>query len=57
MNEMIQSNRDNAAIVQPLLKTILILAKRGLDSDSANSAGDILNLLTAQITTVSATDA
>ena len=52
LNEMVQAHRDNEAIVQPLLKTILILASNeqgGLDADSSDSAGDILNLITATI--------
>ena len=54
---MIQSNKTNQAIVEPLLKTILILANSGLEADSQESAGDILNLVTSQIADTSATDA
>ena len=52
LNEMVQAHRDNEAIVLPLLKIILILASNeqsGLDADSSDSAGDILNLLTSSI--------
>lgn len=55
LNEMIQAHRDNMVIVQTLLKTILVLksVEQGLNVDSSDSAGDILNLLTQTITTVS----
>ena len=56
---MIQSHRDNQRIVEPLLKAALVLANssQGLDSDSKDSAGDILNLLTSNIATVVPSDA
>ena len=45
--------------MQPLLQTILILTNtgKGIDADSSDSAGDILNLLTTVVTTVKPTDA
>lgn len=57
LNEMIQSNRSNVQIVEPLLKTISVLAKNRVEFMSSESAGDILDLLTKEITTVSASDA
>ena len=59
LNELVQAHRDNMVIVQTLLKTILVLqsSEQGLNVDSSDSAGDILNLLTQTITSVSPTDA
>ena len=59
LNEMIQSHRDNSAIVQPLLKSFLVLSstEQGMDADSSDSTGDILNLLTSAITTTTPSDA
>ena len=57
---MIQGHRDNTAIVQPLLKTILVLSSAqgqdGLETDSNDSAGDILSLLTTSISQAVASD-
>ena len=58
LNEMLQSHRDNTAIVQPLLKTLLVLSRstESVDADSKDSAGDILSLLTSSIASTMPSD-
>lgn len=59
LSELIQNSRDKPDIVQVLLKSFLMLTSgdHGLDSDSTESAGDILSLLTATISSLTPSDA
>ena len=51
LNEMIKSHRDNSRIVEPLLKSVLLVASTDqvTDTDTDAAAGDILDFLTASI--------
>ena len=48
LNEMIQENRDNPRVYEPLLKSILILGTH-LQGTDENSCNDILNLLRSKV--------
>lgn len=47
LNELLQSNRDNANLVNPLLK---VLSLMDVQADESESYGDILNLLKIGLT-------
>jgi len=44
LNELLQANRDEPQIIEPLLRTILVLDSQ-IEAEESESCADILNLL------------
>jgi hypothetical protein len=53
LNELLQSNRDSPALIEPLLRVLMLM---DVQADESESYADILNLLKLGITKYDAKD-